>query len=1026
MKHNIIGIITSALILMFCVSCAKEISPSSPVLDEGEVELSLDVFTGRMPEVIVKSQWEPNDDNEKAVYNLRVYIFSKASGALVGYGLFDRQTSVDNNNDGYDFSVDKIRTMAGDVYIYGIANATTSQYWVTDKTDILDIKDAASSNLTREQFLAATYTRQKGALNPRDNQFLMTGYVNDGNPVTITRKAGTAEAEISNPTGTDSKRLKLYKAVSKNTVEVETENGITFIPDYMALYNVPAEVALMRNLPEGDESVRPASDGFETFERIVMDENKLTFYLPENQQKTSETIRSFNDREENRYDGGTKTFVNAPSNATYMVIHGRYSSEHYTGNVNYTVHLGDFSNKISDFDVERNYNYKYTVTIKGVNNFIAESKRTADSYDHGSEGIIINSKTGQLLDVDCHYEARVMTFNKSELKDLIAKDFGYILKIKTAFCETKSLLVVSDHTVTRDGNTVSVAAGIYDAADYKSALTDMKVPTPLATVNADGSVSDPEALLLEDGGGEPDFGWVHFVQNTGTRTTYYPIISTRNNSEYLSGYSSQTHDFNEVCAYPGSDSDELMNVFQFFQKLYAATVSDDSSFFNKGSGETVYVTCFIDENYYAGKDWTEFVNKTEDRVMYCANTFDTSEDGKSSYAEAKYVISQKSIWTFYSDDVANPFGMETVSEEEVVRKKNSSFRLKSVYGSNYDPQNWNGRTSAVSHNTSSSDYRNSYKYSVCKNTGAQDVYYDPYKACMSRNRDEDGDGIIEENEIKWYLAAVDQYKGIWAGEDILPTEAKLFQPTEANWAALKDAWTGDNVDIKDSKLYPWHYFTASEQNTFWAEEGCATGSNGNAALARCIRTLENKGEGLKEADKYYSSTTSTSGSGTSAVSETVITLNLADGALRQYQGSAMQPSYERGEGHNNTLYKKFKVASSNLSTSTTSPFTRDKIINKNNGDEFIPAADDVCQTEKGEPWRVPTQKELSVMTAVISKDSLLSSDAFLWSGTSFTGLDTGKYKHDSGAQGFVFLGDGRMTISPSGTAYVRCVMDVQD
>lgn len=1026
MKHNIIGIFTSALILMFCVSCAKEISPSSPVLDEGEVELSLDVFTGRMPEVIVKSQWDPNDDNEKAVYNLRVYIFSKASGSLVGYGVFGRQTSVDNNNDGYDFSVDKIRTQAGEVYIYGIANATTSQYWVTNKTDILDIKDAASSNLTRKQFLAATYTRQEGSLNPRDNQFLMTGYVNDGNPVTITRKAGTTEAEISNPTGTDSKRLKLYKAVSKNTVEVETENGITFIPDYMALYNVPAEVALMRNLPEGDESVRLASDGFETFERIVMDENKLTFYLPENLQKPLAEIGSFNDREANRYDGSTKTFVNAPSNATYMVIHGRYSSADYTGNVNYTVHLGDFTyNNMSDFDVTRNYNYTYKVIIKGVNNFIAESQRTADSYDHGSEGIIINSKTGQLLDVDCHYEARVMTFTKSELKKLIAEDFGYILKIKTAFCETKSLLVVSDHTVTKDGMTISVASGIYDAANYKDALDHNIKPTPLAVLDANGNVSDPEALLLS---GEPDFGWVHFVKNTGTRTTYYPIILTYNNKEYLS-YNSQTHDVDEVCAYPGSTSDKLMNVFQFFQKLYAATVNDDGSFFNRDSGETVYVTCFIDENYYSDKDWKAFVNKTEDRVMYCANTFDTSEDGKSSYAEAKYVISQKSIWTFYSDDVENPFGMETVSEEEVVRKKNSSFRLKSVYGSNDAPQNWNGRTSAISHNTSSSSYGNSYEYSVCKNAGAQDVYYDPYKACMSRNRDEDGDGIIKENEIKWYLAAVDQYKGIWAGEDILPTEAKLFQPTEANWAALNTAWNNN-----DNNLYPWHYFTASGQNTFWAEEGCATSDDGNAALARCIRTLENKGEGLKDADKYYSSTTSTSGSGTSAVSETVITLNLADGALRQYQGSAMQPSYERGEGHNNTLYKKFKVASSNIKPDV-NYYMREDIINASDGAAFITADNDVCQTTKGMPWRVPTQRELSLITAVMTASDLNLSYSnsyygsytdYLWSSTSFTGLDNGKYKHNSGAVGFVYLYNGRMTIAAGTRGYVRCVMDVQD
>ena len=92
---------------------------------------------------------------------------------------------------------------------------------------------------------------------------------------------------------------------------------------------------------------------------------------------------------------------------------------------------------MSDFNVVRNYFYKYTLTINGVNNFIAESKCETDRFDHGSEGIIINTTAGERLDVDCHYESRVLKFNKSELADLIADNFGYIIKLKTAFCETR-------------------------------------------------------------------------------------------------------------------------------------------------------------------------------------------------------------------------------------------------------------------------------------------------------------------------------------------------------------------------------------------------------------------------------------------------------------------------------------------------------------------------------------------------------------------------------------------------------------
>ena len=981
--------------LIMSTSCVKEMSGVSPSGDEGEITLSLDVSTGKMPDVIVKNSWADNDAAERAVYNLRVYVFSE-SGHLAGYGLFGKLTTSEVS-DGYNAKVEHVHTSTGEkLYIYGIANATNSQYWVSDN-NILDINDAATSTLTREQFLQATYTRQKESYNPRDNQFLMTGYVNDGKPVTIARKDGSVNAEITGLTD-EAKRLKLYKVMSKNSIEIKTGAGITFDPDYMEIYNMPSSVALMRRLPvETDEALRPAAGDFETFERIVLDENTMTWYMPENLQNTDKVVSTFNDREKNTYIGDVKSFDNAPDNATYIVIHGRYESAQYKGNVEYTIHLGDFSNSMSDFNVVRNYYYKYTITINGVDNFIAESECQTGKYDHGSEGIIINTSSGQLLNVDCHYEARVMQFKKSELKALIDQNFGYIIKIKTAFGETKSLLAVPAHAK----NGITIPAGIYDAVDFKDKLDNNRQPELLSTINTDGSVSNPGALVLS---GELDFDWVHFVRNTGTRKTY------TGTSSWTGG---QTHGINEVCAYPGDGNSNVMNVFQFFQKLYEETIKTSSNFYNQDSGNSVYVTCFIDENYYEHKNWSEYVNKNEDRVLYCANSFSTSEDGRSSYAKAKYVVSQKSIKSFYSADVALPFGIESISEEYVVWSKDNNFRLSG--GTNKEPKNWEGRASALTNNTSTADKRDKYAYSVFRNIGTQDMYKDPYKACMSRNRDDNGDGTIPAEEIKWYLAAVDQYKGIWVADDFLPTEVKLFEPSADNWAELNKKWNNS-----DANLDPWHYFTASSQSIFWAEEGCSTGVGTKAVMVRCIRTLQNNGDGLSEANKYY--TSEKVGSGTNA--ETVISLDLAPGATRSFQGSAQQPSYERGQKHNNKVYKKFKVASSNIG-----PYTRGEILNSSNGADFIAADKDVCQTQMGMGWRVPTQKELSLISAVMSTSDLnLSGNTFLWCSTAFTGLDTGYYKHNQqdACGGFTFISNGAMTIAPSGNGYVRCVMDVKE
>ncbi|CCZ44916.1 predicted protein [Bacteroides sp. CAG:545] len=962
MKHYIVNIlVAAALTLCSLASCVKE-NISAPDHGEGTVYLSLNVLSGGMDQIIVKSPWDPNDDNERAVENLRIYIFSKATGNLVGYKYFSKDDLTftdDSSQPGYDrtATVSNIPTSTGEVYIYAIANARTSQYKVTDDA-ILDIDESNLSHLTRETFLSATCTRQLGSINPADNRFVMSGFANNGDPVTIARKAGTQQAEITSPTDDDHKRVKLYKILSKNKITVKTEGNVTFKPEYMEIHNVPQVYGLMRGN-------NVASSGFETFDRIIWSENSYQCYLPANVQTTTASSASFNEREKNTYDKttGKKTFDNAPENATYVVIHGKYQGGDYAGDLSYTVHLGDFTHNMSDFSVAANSNYEYTLTIKGVNNFIAESQKIAGADDPGSEGVVIFKGT-DILEVDCHYEARVMKFSMSELNDIInVGKYGYILKIQTAFCETISMIV--------DGE-----GRIYDAAEFKTQSN----PTVLTTVGTDGMPVDASRILIS---GDVDFDWVRFVKNTGVYS------STPNSSPGC--MVSRYHAISDVCAYPRRDNTQT--IFEFLRDLYKAGKEQNASYFN-ATGSSVYVTCFVDENYYPKKNWTEYVNKSEPRRMYFANELFVSADGQSSFARAKYVVSQKSIWTFYKlDPTLKPFGLEFVSEEKAQGKNVAN-------GTNSRQEYWNGRASAIRNNSGNKFYDNSTKSA----NGTQDLYLSAYRACMSRNRDENGNGKIDADEIKWYLASVDQYKGMWAGEEALNTDMRLFKATESEWAALKKAFgNGD-----DSKLSPWHYFTCSPANTFWAEEGCATGTDGSATMVRCIRTLESNENGLGEADKYYEYDPAT---------ETV-TMLLNSDALRSAQSGGFQTYFERGKD-SNKLYKKFKIASANL---TGGPYSKTQVISTAKGSGFINSSDDVCQKAAGYggSWRVPNQRELSIMSAV--NKNLTD----LYSCTSFTGVQSGYYKGGTGSEyGFVLAGT-QMTVAISKTYNVRCVMDVVD
>lgn len=962
MKHYIVNIlVAAALTLCSLASCVKE-NISAPDHGEGTVYLSLNVLSGGMDQVIVKSPWDPNDDNERAVENLRIYIFSKATGNLVGYKYFSKDDLTftdDSSQPGYDrtATVSNIPTSTGEVYIYAIANARTSQYKVTDDA-ILDIDESNLSHLTRTAFLSATCTRQLGSINPADNRFVMSGFANNGNPVTIARKDGTTQqAEITSPTDDDHKRVKLYKILSKNKITVKSGNGVTFKPEYMEIHNVPQVYGLMRG-----NNVAPS--GFETFDRIIWSENSYQFYLPANVQTVTASPASFNDREKNTYDAGKKTFVNAPENATYVVIHGKYQGGDYAGDLSYTVHLGDFTHNMSDFSVAANSNYEYTLTIKGVNNFIAESKKETGKDDPGSEGVVIFKGT-DILEVDCHYEARVMKFSMSELNQIINVDkYGYILKIQTAFCETISMIV--------DGE-----GRIYDAAEFKTHSN----PTVLTTVGTNGMPVDASKILIS---GNADFDWVRFVKNTGYYSSYY-TPSQRPGCKV-----SSSHAISDVCAYPGRANTQT--IFEFLRDLYKAGKEQNSSYFN-ATGSSVYVTCFVDENYYADKNWTEYVNKSEPRRMYFANELFVSEDGQSSFAKAKYVVSQKSIWTFYKlDPTLKPFGLESVSEEKAQG-------VNVVSGTNRLEEPWDGRASAISNNRNKGFYASS-----TKSTGKQDIYKDAYKACMSRNRDEDGDGTINENEIKWYLASVDQYKGMWAGEEAFDADARLFKATESEWTDLKTAFDS-NGGNNNGALKKWHYFTCSSADTFWAEEGCATGADRSATMVRCIRTLVSNSDGLESAETYYS------------YKDNIVELKLNDVALRTHQSGGFQTYFERGKD-SNKLYKKFKIASSNLPNK----YPKEQVISSAKGSGFINSTDDVCQKAAGYggSWRVPNQRELSIMSAV--NTSLQN----LYSCTSFTGVQSGYYKGGSGNEyGFVLSGT-LMTVAVDEDYYVRCVMDVVD
>ncbi len=260
-----------------------------------------------------------------------------------------------------------------------------------------------------------------------------------------------------------------------------------------------------------------------------------------------------------------------------------------------------------------------------------------------------------------------------------------------------------------------------------------------------------------------------------------------------------------------------------------------------------------------------------------------SADGHSTYIEGSgFTLQQKSIKTFYKDNVGNPFGFESVEETpaaaftgdddypgtelqnglkntwEIINTKTTKTWTDYV---NIAQNGFTGATPPTSAN-------------IMTTTGTNPMF-----ECLSRNRDLNGDGKIDEDEVRWYLPSVRQCIFAWCGKKSLPTEIS-FETT--NYA------TSTNLGFR----------------IWWALEGTAISSWANMETNPMIRCVRNLG------------TNSTSGEVSDITSwdqeNYVVTVNgLKDETLRTNMQIGEYPEHENFDAAS-TLPKAFKIASADL------------------------------------------------------------------------------------------------------------------
>lgn len=789
---------------------------------------------------------------------------------------------------------------SGEKKLIAVANVAEGAFW---ENLITDLTAAYNEKKTFDQVKAIVAEMSQRLVNQAgttegmqpfhiasSSQMLISGWnegvvFGTGDAVT---KYGTYGDETNNVA------IKMKRAMAHITFNIAanpTNAKGTFTPTSFRVYNIPTKSYLTNGIPEGTNLLTTGvansdeeyvNTAFENIGTAQGGNYSFNFYMPENVQAPGASS-DYNSREEwngNENSGASaenKKWTNAPQNSTFVVISGTFEGDAknpVTANVEYTIHLGNFgksgdtSRDYGDFSVMRNYSYTYSVSVLDVNNIIVEAERTGGDYQNGAEGSVYDqSSTEYSYNLDAHYEQVYLEYNLSDIANSLRQDLSGA-DLDDAIANQLILIIQSE---AMDYTHESTPDEPYTTRNKRGTLSPYKIYAD--AVRSGKDPADVKAAVL-NGAGEGiaptkgfDYKWIEFLPQTGTGISKYPGISSwamedlddvNNKSFYAdAGGNNSMLDVYDMIVEMGK---AIKNIY-----LNGSATSDKIEISTVGNDYVARFTAFVNEYYYLhhpltgskATSWSVMTNKIP-REMIIAMSTQTSTDGNSSYSKIHSYISQLAMQTFYNDRVSslNAFGIETYNETP----------LKWYYGT---PRSTYGLTdndglvnqkilinanSSPSWDTYITYANNGWKSSVgtdrVNHKLADNAYHvqAAYSACMSRNRDLNGNGQIDENEIRWFLPSLNEYIRMGIGANAISSAAQLYMGDKTSLV--------NPAENNPSSGYPYKYvsegalyYTSSEANkrVYWAiEKGSYSSETADwyyrlPLPIRCIRNLPASG-----------------------------------------------------------------------------------------------------------------------------------------------------------------------------------------
>ena len=908
-----------ALLVPSCSRTMEEEIPGSNLPEGAPITMRIDFGAGDVVNLDVSTKAEAAPADEERIHDLYVMIFCDGEGdghVTRGQKIYGRYFSYEHlqsslsaldssPNEGWyvenrsvDGTVTKTRgavkistKVCSSAKLVVIANVDNGICKLGDQEDVLDFLNGIR---TYDQLRQTQVKLTQDIVNRKD-LFLMLGVPEDGsgNPKNV--NTGEMVWGTTSPSTSYNPEYRVYlrpvDAKVKFKIRVNETNISAAKAVYWEVCNVPNRCYLFSDYDEGrapdgtvyfgteqayfEGTVEEGGSTWYVFSFYMLESRFAAkahadeYYKREKQTKTNTDKTGYGgDPSEYYVENGEWIYAlpNAPFVKFDMILTltpngitalGGSSNHALTSDTIYTVHLGDFSNvDYDDYNTLRGTNYTYEITIVNSGSIYAEVK-SDNELQPGQEGYLLLTDD-EIVNADCHYEYHSITFTYDP--ETSPEKFSWY--VKTPF-------------------TSSVGGG-----PQKSYKTVGGVDYPIYDPH------DTDGTLL-------DYRWVKFGINK--------IVSDEYSTNRLAYPGDSAYDkdwgMGEHGPWDSTPHPELMDISQLIQFIFEETkketASAGSSDFKTDSvtGEKVIrATMFIDEFYYESDPrietdspqadpnlWRQFVN-AHPREMHILSKTVQSRDRKSDVIESSHSVIQQSIQTIYNvyeptlrsiwgcehlDEIKQkepagagdwlywPTGCsdsERAGANSAIGKENGRLNSAFIWGLYSKQDNSGSMTTPLREWNKFLNYEVDNKVPELRDD-SEEHYHGMAWSCLTRNRDNNGNGKIDPEEIRWYMAASQQLIGMWVGTESLSTSARLYQPAPGQWrahvvssTAKKVAWSEEGAGATDL-VHDWAG-SSSTYHTWNSPEEASAGES-----VRCIRNVGTYDDGGVTKDISYAPVT---------------------------------------------------------------------------------------------------------------------------------------------------------------------------